>query len=69
MELEHHIANLGELHMHNAHVCYLQEKWPIVCIARERSISATEQFQRKSYKFYCLLSTWQCFHDEQKSQR
>ena len=39
---------------------------------RERSISATEQFQRKCHKYfdlYCPLSMWQCFHDEQKPQR
>ena len=27
MEPEHHLKNLP---MHNAHVCYPQEKWPIV---------------------------------------
>ena len=61
MEPEHHIAN-ENLRIHNAHACYRQEKWPIKCMAvqvKERSISATEQFQ----------STWQRFHDEQKPQR
>ena len=36
---------------------------------RDRSISATEQFQRKRHKLLdlrCLLSAWQRFHDEQK---
>ena len=35
---------------------------------KERSVSATEQFRRKSHKFFdlrCPLSTWQRFHDEQ----
>ena len=33
------------LSMHNAHVCYPQEKWPTVCMAiqgRDRLISATK---------------------------
>ena len=68
MESEHHFANLR---VHNSHACYPQEKRPIVCRAiqgRERSISATEQFQRKCHKFFDLrrpLSTWQRFQDEE----
>ena len=49
MEPKHHIVTLENLRMHNAHACYPQEKWPIVCMAiqgRERSI-----FQRKHHKF------------------
>ena len=37
----------SRVHVHNAHACYPQEKWPIVCMTiqgKERSISAAEQF-------------------------
>ena len=59
MEPKHHIVTLENLRMHNAHACYPQEKWPIVCMAiqgRERSI-----FQRKRHKFrarsvQCILA-------------
>ena len=60
---EHPIAR-----MHNTHECYRQEKWPTLYMAirgRERSISATELFQRKRHKYFdlcCPLSTFLTVH-------
>ena len=57
--------------MDNAHACYPQEKWSTLYMAsegRERSISETEQFQRKRHKYFdlrCPLSRCQRFHDKQ----
>ena len=59
--------------MHNVHACYLQEKWPTVCMYGrpwEGSFDLDNgAVLEKRPQFFCPLSTWQQFHNEQKPQR
>ena len=71
MEPERHISSLGELAYARC-ACVLSPRKMAHPMngyqGRERSISATERFQRNRHKHFdlrCLLSEWQRFHDEQ----
>ena len=56
--MERLLQTLLNLLMHNAHVCYPQEKWPTLCMAikgRERLISETHGFKENATNFLTFV--------------